>query len=229
VIVEPVEGAEGVYRIVYDEGNNKLATRNLCTGQPVYGEAIEVIEGVEYRVWDPYRSKLAAYILKESKKIPLKDGERILYLGAGTGTTASHISDIVGEKGAVYCVEFSQRVLRELVERLCRSRVNIYPLLADARLPDRYPGFVKTVDGIYCDVAQPYQAKIMGDNSEIYLKKGGWGLIAVKARSIDTTSDPEVVFKNEVETLKKKGFKIIDTRRLEPFEKDHLMVHFRFN
>ncbi len=226
--VKPVEGVEGAFWIARGLGDKKLATMNLCPGKTVYGEALESVRGVEYRIWDPYRSKLAAYIMKDAKQIPIKKGSKILYLGAGAGTTASHISDMIGEEGVVYCIEFSQRALRELVTRLCTERSNIYPLLADARLPDNYPGFIKNVDGVYCDLAQPDQAKIMSDNAEIFLNKGDGGLIAIKARSINVSIDPKLIFKRELETLKRRGFEIIDKRRLEPFEKDHLMACCRF-
>lgn len=228
--VEPVEGVEGVYWI-FDYGRGgatrRLATVNLCPGHSVYGESLECVGGVEYRIWDPYRSKLAAYIMKGAKRLPVKAGDRVLYLGAGAGTTPSHLSDMVGGEGAVYCVEFSQRAMRELVERLS-ARVNVYPLLADARFPEKYSGLVKTVDGIYCDLAQPDQAHIMADNAEAYLKKGGWGLIAVKARSISVAVDPELIYRKELETLRSRGFKILDEKRLEPYEKDHLMASCRY-
>lgn len=228
--VEPLEGVEGVFWLVDPSRGwaaRRLATINLCPGQSVYGEPLESFGGVEYRVWDPYRSKLAAYIVKGAKRLPVKAGDRVLYLGAGSGTTPSHLSDIIGVKGAIYCVEFSQRAMRELVERLA-SRVNVYPLLADARFPERYPSFVKTVDGLYCDLAQPDQAHIMADNAEAYLKKGGWGLIAVKARSISVAVEPELIYEKELETLKSRGFRILDKKKLEPYERDHLMAYCLF-
>ncbi|MEM3072414.1 MAG: fibrillarin-like rRNA/tRNA 2'-O-methyltransferase [Candidatus Bathyarchaeia archaeon] len=228
--VEPVEGVEGVYWIVnHDRGGaaRRLATVNLCPGRSVYGESLEHVGGVEYRIWDPYRSKLAAYIMKGAKRLPIKAGDRVLYLGAGSGTTPSHISDMVGVKGTVYCVEFSQRAMRELIERLS-ARVNVYPLLFDARFPERYSGFVRPVDGVYCDLAQPDQAHIMARNAEAYLKKSGWGLIAVKARSISVVAEPELIYRRELETLKSRGFKILDEKRLEPYEKDHLMAYCLF-
>eukprot|EP00493_Phyllostaurus_siculus_P025903 UN26248 len=49
-----------------------------------------------FRVWNPYRSKLGASVLNGIKKIPVAPGMKVLYLGAASGTTVSHVSDIVG-------------------------------------------------------------------------------------------------------------------------------------
>ncbi|MEM4245788.1 MAG: fibrillarin-like rRNA/tRNA 2'-O-methyltransferase [Candidatus Bathyarchaeia archaeon] len=215
---------EGVYWVRTELGEMHLATRNMVRGVSVYGERLVDHRGVEYRLWDPHRSKLAAYILKGADSIPLKEGGRILYLGAGSGTTASHVSDIVGSDGQIFCVEFAQHALRKLVDGLCRDRGNLYPVLADARFPDRYPSFVTKVETIYCDVAQPDQARIVGDNARLYLEDGGWALIAFKARSVDVTLDPVKIFRREIRILEDHGFSVQDFRRLEPFQTDHAMV-----
>ncbi|MCX8170254.1 MAG: fibrillarin-like rRNA/tRNA 2'-O-methyltransferase, partial [Candidatus Methanomethyliaceae archaeon] len=147
----------------------------------------------------------------------------ILYLGAASGTTASHVSDIIGERGKVFCVEFSPRVMKELIEVTSR-RKNMIPILADARKPSAYRIFVEIVDVIYCDIAQPDQANILVDNAEFYLRKKGKVMIAIKARSIDVTKDPTEVFKKEIKVMEDGGIKILDVKRLDPFDKDHAMV-----
>jgi rRNA 2'-O-methyltransferase fibrillarin len=53
-------------------------------------------EKIEYRVWNPFRSKLGAAILGGVDQIHIKPGAKVLYLGAASGTTVSHVSDIVG-------------------------------------------------------------------------------------------------------------------------------------
>ena len=152
----------GIHEVMLKNGSKRLATKNLAPGKNIYGERLVKFQGKEYRIWDPYRSKLAAAILKNIKKVPIKYGQKILYLGAASGTTASHISDIVGAKGHVYCVEFAPRTIRELVNNVCTSRNNISPILEDARFPSRYRMFIdRKVDAIYCDIAQPEQAKIL--------------------------------------------------------------------
>ncbi|MBC7120861.1 MAG: fibrillarin-like rRNA/tRNA 2'-O-methyltransferase [Candidatus Methanosuratus sp.] len=213
---------KGVFYVETDEGK-QLATENLTPGFKVYGEDLYQIRETEYRIWSPYRSKLGAAIEKGIKSVPIKKGSKVLYLGAASGTTPSHVSDIVGKKGRVYCVEFAPRVIRELLEVTAR-RENMVPILGDARDPSSYRFFLELVDVIYCDVAQPEQAKLLADNSDYYLKKGGKIMIAIKARSVDVTMDPSQVFRQEVKILEDRSFKILDLKHLEPFEKDHAMV-----
>jgi len=223
VSVKPHEKFEGVYIVELEDGSLKIATRNLTPGRRVYGERLFKIEGVEYREWNPYRSKLGAAILKGISDVPLKKGTKVLYLGVATGTTASHVSDIIGLEGKLYGVEFAYRVMREFVT-LAEIRKNLYPILADARLPHTYRNIVEEVDVIYSDVAQPEQAKLVADNADYFLKEGGYLLLAIKARSIDVTAEPSEVYKREIDTLKNRGFKILDVVHLEPYDKDHAMV-----
>ncbi|MEM0216542.1 MAG: fibrillarin-like rRNA/tRNA 2'-O-methyltransferase [Candidatus Bathyarchaeia archaeon] len=223
--VKPHPKFPQVYQVFLDDGSYRLATRNLAPGRSVYGEKLIKYEGVEYRLWDAFRSKLAAAILKDIKVVPINPGDQVLYLGAASGTTASHVSDIVGEKGYVYCVEFAPRAVRELVNNVCPYRLNMIPILEDARFPERYVMFVKgKVDVIYCDIAQPEQAKILADNADVFLKKGGWIMLAVKAQSIDVTKEPDEVYKREVKVLESRGFNIMDVVHLEPYDKAHAMI-----
>lgn len=214
----------GIYQATLEDGSQRLATRNLAPGRNVYGEKLLRYEGVEYRVWDAFRSKLAAAILKNISVVPIKPDQKVLYLGAASGTTASHVSDIVGEKGHVYCVEFAPRSLRELVNNVCPFRPNMSPLLEDARLPERYAKFIEKVDDIYCDIAQPEQAKILADNADYFLKKAGWIMLAVKSQSIDVTKEPSEVYRHEVKVLESRGFQISEVVHLEPYDKAHAMI-----
>lgn len=215
----------GIYGVMLKNGTKRLATKNLTPGRNIYGERLVKHNGIEYRIWDPYRSKLAAAILKKIKKVPLNHGQKILYLGAASGTTASHISDIVGEKGHIYCVEFAPRTIRELVNNVCTARTNISPILEDARFPDRYKMFIDgKVDLIYCDIAQPEQAKILVYNSNKFLSRSGWIMLAVKAQSIDVTRKPSEIYKQEIAILEKHSFNVKDTVYLEPYDKAHAMI-----
>ncbi len=215
----------GVYEVRLEDGACRLATVNLAPGRSVYGERLVRSEKVEYRTWEPYRSKLAAAILKGLKNMPIKSGDRVLYLGAASGTTASHVSDIVGEGGYVFCVEFASRSIKELIDNVCRFRENMSPIMADARLPSKYASLVAgKVDAVYCDVAQPEQARLLVNNAEMLLKKGGWVMLAVKARSIDVTKEPSKIYKREMGILKENGFKISEIIHLEPFDKAHAMI-----
>ena len=213
-----------IYVATLEDGSQRLATKNLALGKSVYGERLIKFKGIEYRLWDPFRSKLAAAVLKGLETVPIQPNDKVLYLGAATGTTASHVSDVVGEKGHVYCIEFASRSIRELINNVCMFRPNMSPILADARFPERFSVLVEKVDEIYCDIAQPEQAKILADNADIFLKSNGWIMLAVKARSINVTKEPSEIYKQEVGTLKNRGFEIHEVVHLEPFDKDHVMI-----
>jgi fibrillarin-like pre-rRNA processing protein len=207
-----------------EERNGRVAllTRNLAPGKRVYNEELLLRDGVEYRTWDPFRSKLAAGILKGIPEDIVREGDRVLYLGASTGTTASHVSDMVGPKGVVIGVEFAPRVAREFVERVARERENVIPFVADARDPSKYA--LTKVDVVYCDIAQPDQTEIAVANCARLLKKGGRLLLAVKARSIDVLKDPERVYEEERRKLERAGFRVDQVVDLRPFEKDHALI-----
>lgn len=221
--VEPHPTFREVYWVTLEDGAQRLATKNLIPGRSVYAERLIRSRGIEYRLWDPFRSKLAAAILK-GVTVPIQPSHKVLYLGAASGTTASHVSDIVGKDGHVYCVEFAARSMRELVSNVCAFRSNMTPILEDARMPERYSMFVEKVDTIYCDIAQPEQAKVLADNAKLFLKEGGWIMLAVKSQSIDVTKDPVVVYKQEVRVLERRGFVVKEVVQLEPYEKAHAMI-----
>ena len=223
--VKPHQKFEGIYWAFLKDGSQRLATKNLSPERSVYGERLVRYEGVEYRLWDSFRSKLAACILKGIKSVPIKPKHKVLYLGAASGTTASHVSDIIGEEGYIYCVEFAPRAIRELVNNVCAYRSNMSPILEDARFPERYKNLVtEKVDGIYCDIAQPEQAKVLIDNAKIYLKKSGWIMLAVKSQSIDVTKEPAEIYQREIAILRQSGFRAEDMVQLEPYEKAHAMI-----
>ncbi|MBS7615394.1 fibrillarin-like rRNA/tRNA 2'-O-methyltransferase [Candidatus Bathyarchaeota archaeon] len=222
--VQPHRSFEGVFQVFLEEKSPRLATLNLSPGRNVYGERLVRISDAEYRLWDPFRSKLAGAILKGLKHLPIKLGSRVLYLGAASGTTASHVSDIVGNNGYVYCVEFAPRSIRDLINNVCKYRGNMAPILADARIPSQYSSIVQSVNAIYCDVAQPEQAKLLVSNARLFLEKEGWAMLAIKSRSIDVTMEPSEVYRQEINVLKENGFVISEVVRLEPYDKDHVLV-----
>jgi len=224
VDVKPHTGFKGIFIAAFEDGTKRLATKNLTPKRSVYEERLVIYKGLEYRIWDPFRSKLAAGILKGLETQPIQPDHKVLYLGAASGTTASHVSDIIGDNGQVYCVEFSERSMRELVNNVCAFRPNMTPILEDARAPERYAMFVETVDDIYCDIAQPEQGKILADNADLFLKKSGWIILAIKSQSIDVTQEPSEVYKKEITTLKNRGFTVSDFVNLEPYEKAHAMI-----
>lgn len=205
----------GVY-ISESGSQRRLATRSIDP-EPVYGEQIQG----GYRIWDPFRSKLAAMLLKGGGRgLGLHSSSVVLYLGAATGTTVSHISDILTD-GLVYAVEISSRAMRDLL-LLCERRRNIVPILADASRPETYSALVEPVDLIYQDVAQRCQAEIASLNCARYLRPGGDLLMMIKARSIDVTRPPDEVYGSEVQGLA--GLEILESMDLLPFHQDHWAV-----
>jgi fibrillarin-like pre-rRNA processing protein len=178
------------------------------------------MEDGEYRSWNPRKSKLSAGIFNGLQTFPFTPTSHVLYLGAASGTTASHLSDICTQ-GLVYCVEFSPRTGRDLVFT-CESRKNMIPILADASQPHTYSDRITAVDIIYQDIAQPHQSEILHKNC-LFLKEGGYAFICIKSRSIDVTAEPRTIFKKETKKIKK--FLSIQERiPLEPYEKDHLLL-----
>jgi len=225
VKVKPHPLFQAVYQIILEDGAQRLATKNLSPGRNVYGERLVKSEGIEYRVWDAFRSKLAAAILKGLNTVPIKPSHTVLYLGAASGTTVSHVSDMIGEKGHVYCVEFASRSIRDLVDNVCNYRFNISPILEDARFPEKYAMFItKKVDDVYCDIAQSEQAKVLADNADSFLENSGWIMLAVKSQSIDVTKEPSEIYKREIKVLEKRGFHIEQVVQLEPYDKAHAMI-----
>jgi len=210
---------EGVYK-----QQDKIFTENPenCRGLQVYNERLVSYEGREFRSWNPHRSKLAAAILKGLKNIEIKPGYNVLYLGAATGTTVSHVSDIV-KNGVVYAVESSPIALKKLL-MVGEKRKNIIPILSDANHPERYSAIVSSVDLVYQDISQRNQAEIFIKNIKKYLKADGQGIIMVKARSIDVSSKPKETYDTVVSQLKKYGFDILDKKELAPYEKDHAVI-----
>lgn len=202
----------------------KLFTKNFTPGKTVYGESLFRFDDGEYRGWNPERSKLAAALLKGSKSINLVEGNIVLYLGASSGTTVSHVSDIIGRNGFVFALDFAPRVMRDLVF-LSEDRKNIIPLLADASHPEDYKDKVYSpVDFLYQDVAQKNQVQIFVKNIDIFLKKGGIACLALKARSINVAASPQKIFNEVRDELRNwKSITLLEQINLEPFELDHCM------
>ncbi|VVB50601.1 Fibrillarin-like rRNA/tRNA 2'-O-methyltransferase [uncultured archaeon] len=206
--------------IAISDGSKRLITKNLVPGIRVYDEKLINIENEEYRIWDPFRSKLAALVLKDSS-ISIQKNHNILYLGAANGTTVSHVSDIV-TNGIVFAVEFSPRAMKDLIN-VSTQRMKLVPILADAKNPKSYQNIIPEVDVIYQDVAQKDQAMIAIRNARMYLKKDGILVLMIKARSIDSTRDPRDVTDLEVNKLEGK-FKVYELVNLEPYHSDHFAV-----
>jgi fibrillarin-like pre-rRNA processing protein len=203
--------------------NDRLFTVNpeACRGIKVYNEQLFDEDDKEYRSWNPYRSKLAAALLK-GLAIDISPDAQILYLGAATGTTVSHISDII-TNGTIYAVESSPVAIINLL-KVSEKRSNIIPILSDANHPERYQHIVPAVDLVYQDISQRNQADIFIRNIQAYLKTNGTGLIMVKARSIDVALKPKQAYDLVCSSLQQQKYRIKKTVELTPFEKDHAAI-----
>ena len=153
----------------------------------------------------------------------MKPGSKVLYLGGASGTTCSHVADLVGPTGCVYAVEFSKRSGRDLVN-MAKKRTNVIPIIEDARHPQKYRMLMPMVDVIFADVAQPDQARILGLNAAYFVKNRGHFVISIKASCVDSTKAPELVYASEIEALKEQKFRPVERISLEPYERDHIVV-----
>jgi fibrillarin-like pre-rRNA processing protein len=203
---------------VIKNGRKMICTKNLVPGKQVYGEVLFTINNEEYREWNHRRSKLGAAIVKGIQTTGLKEDSIVLYLGAASGTTVSHISDIAS-KGFIFALDFAPRVVRDLVY-LSEQRKNIAPILGDANAPQTYFHRVIQADMIFQDIAQSNQTEIFLKNIKLFLKKDGIAIIAVKARSVDVSRNPKEIFSEAKKELESE-LNVLDYRTLDPFERDH--------
>jgi Fibrillarin-like rRNA methylase len=197
---------------VFRYGDN-IYTKNASPGTQVYGEPLIERGEVEYRRWVASRSKLGAAV-QNGAELGIKVESEVVYLGAASGTTVSHVSDIAVD-GFVIAVEFSKDVARDLLG-VAESRGNIAPAVADARNPDEYSDLVDGADVLVQDVSQRDQVEIFERNVE-EIPVSGTGLLVVKAGSIDSSADPEAVFSGVEDAI---SLSIENKINLSPFYTD---------
>jgi fibrillarin-like pre-rRNA processing protein len=199
-----------------------LFTPNLVPGHRVYGEELRSDGGVEWRRWDPFRSKLSAYLLKGARRAPWSGAASVLYLGGSHGTTVSHLSDLL-PNAELFVVEKSPVSFAPLL-RLARQRPNILPILADAQLPERYAADVGPVDLLYQDVAQRAQAQIFTENADAVLAPGGTGLLMLKVRSVTQSRPVRTVVEEARKQLSAHHYPVTESVDLGPFARDHVAL-----
>ncbi len=212
---EVIPISDGVFKI-----DGRYHTLNLVPSTSVYGEDLLRVDDVEYRNWDPARSKLGAFLVKE-KSLPFRYDSEVLYLGAGDGTTVSHLSDILTD-GKIYAVEVAKNPYRNLLD-LSKKRKNIFPILGDARRPEDYRDLVEEVDVVYQDIAQRDQVEIFIKNLDL-LSEGHHGLIAVKSRSMDVSSSPDKIYQKARDELGSRGFEVVMQVDISRWQKDHAVL-----
>jgi len=211
-LLSKVDGVPGVFT-----NGKDVLTVNGAPGKAVYGERLVAVNGIEYRMWDPHRSKLAAAILLGAKDFGLDESTKVLYLGAASGTTASHVSDIVCN-GVVHCVEVSERSFRDLVA-VCETRKNMIPHLADANQPEEYAHIIEGIELVYQDIAQRNQVDIFVRNMAGF--DAEHGILMLKSRSVNVNRKPKEIFAEVRKDLVSKSFEVRNIIDLERYAKDH--------
>lgn len=202
------------------EREGLIYTQNADPGHEVYGENFIEFEGSEYRRWVEKRSKVGAAI-QNGMDIELRPEMNVLYLGAASGTTVSYFSDIL-EDGIVVGIEYSDTVIKGLVN-LAERRDNIAPVLGNARNPEEYEEYLDEYDYVFQDISQKDQAEIFLKNCQKYLKKGGTGLLSIKARSISDSRPKKEIFE-EIKGKISEEYDIVDQVELDPYEKEHMVI-----
>lgn len=206
---------------VYRDGRD-LYTVNRTPGTSVYGEALSTVDGVEYRAWDPFRSKLAAFLLKGAPADVLGRPRTVLYLGAAHGTTVSHLSDLWPE-ATVFAIEKSPTSFARLLA-LARQRPGLVPILADAQLPERYQADVGAVDLLYQDIAQRNQAGIFVENARASLSPEGRGILMLKVRSVTQQRPTATVVREARTALSAAHLTVAYETALVPFSREHVAL-----
>jgi fibrillarin-like pre-rRNA processing protein len=218
----PDRGSPRLFRVRRGD-REELWTQTVGTPPVVYGERWSDVGEQAYRSFEPARSKLSAALVKGWTGPLPRVGERWLYLGAASGTTASHVADLLGPGGRVYAVERSVRPFARLMIVAGRWPT-LLPILADARDPFGYAGLVPPVDGVYADIAQPDQVDILLQNAALLLRgRGSRVLIALKTASMgrDATALEHV---RQAETALSDRIDLVPTVRLDPFHRGHYLV-----
>ena len=208
-----------------------LWTMNATPGKRVYGEKIRRFSSKEFRKWDPYRSKIAAGMLRtqhDPRDLLPHHGSQVLYLGAGHGTTISHIHDIVcGEEnkfgGRIVGIDISPRCIRDLLG-LAKARPGFIPVLADARKRTWEHTIHGQVDWLFQDVSQTGQLDIFLDVSTKHLKPSGRALFSFKMASERWSDEAKTT---QIETMEKRiassGFDCNEILDLQGYEDEHFL------
>ncbi len=186
----------------------------------VYGEKIISRKGEYLRFWDPKRSKLAAALAKGLEHFPFSKDSKVLYLGASTGTTVSHVSDLCNT-GKVFAVESSYEPFVKLI-KLSEWKENIYPILEDANYPEKYSFFLDNVGVVYQDISQRNQVQIFNNNSE-HLSTAREAILVLKIRAISSRKSEKQILNESLEDIK--SYRIKEVVNLKPFHKSHYLIY----
>lgn len=217
----PASPLERLWRVAEGERTH-LFTQSRAEPPSLYGERVLHRGDRSFRHFDPFRSKLAAALIRSPRLLLPRPGERWLYLGAAGGTTASHVADLTAPLGEVFAVEKSPRPGLRLLE-IANRLPGLYPILSDARRPEEYRELVPLVDGLYADVSQPDQAAIVRENARLHLRDGGRFLFVVKLSSLSRDATPEENL-DRVERELRPVLHVRERINLLPFHRAHVLL-----
>ena len=222
----PIEGSPRLWESRHGD-RREFWTQTVGELPPVYGERWTEVAGQRLRQFEPGRSKLAAAIVRGWAGDVPAPGQRWLYLGAASGTTASHVADLVGPEGRVYAVERSVRPFARLLT-LAERWPNLRPIFGDAREPREYAALVPPADGLYADIAQPDQLAIVLANAELLLSGDGARLlVALKTPSMGRGRSA-TGHRDASEGVLADRVALAPSVSLEPFHRGHFMVGGRW-
>lgn len=188
----------------------------------VYGEDVKKVEKMLFREWEPKRSKIAAAILRKLREVPFRKDSNVLYLGASTGTTVAHVSDIC-RNGRIYAVEKAYDPFVKLIN-LSERRHNIYPILEDAGTPEKYSFFTEKIDIIYQDVAQRNQVQIFNENARAFPEAKD-AMLILKIRSISGKGEENEILNRELAKIE--NFRPVEVINLNPYSKANFLIRLR--
>ena len=162
---------------------------------------LQIRKSTGWEVWNPYHSKLSAYLIAGGKNWPFKKDSRVLYLGSAEGNTISYLGEVC-KTNTITAVEISPVAMAELLV-LAKEKENIIPCLCDAHFPEKYRIQANNPEIIYQDIAQNDQVDIFIRNCDYFKPKRAF--LMLKSQSISK--------------LNEDIFKITKKRLSEIFEK----------
>ena len=213
-----------------------LWSRNAVKGERVRDERLRRDGKIEWRSWNPRSSKLGAAIIRSSGDAGIllpEPGSTVLYIGAGHGTTISHLHDHVcgsgnHHGGSIVAVDLSARCIRDLIS-LAEKRPGILPVLSDARNLEDYAIFLSNrVPWILQDVSQAGQVDLMLRICNRFLSPNGIALLSLKAASERwTDGGDEARFLAAESKIAKSNLELVERIDLKGLEDQHVMYLLR--